>query len=249
MEPTQSNPPAMHRYRVLDPGKIIATAETLGRRIDERFPGGGLGRVCWELANVCRESQRLSAWLGRPNWWFRALVGTGIAVLLGTIAGMAHRVHLRTEVPGVAEFLQGLEAGINNLVFLCVAIWFLGGLETRWKRRRAQASLHTLRSMAHIVDMHQLTKDPERVAGHARHDTHSSPRHPLTPFELVRYLDYCAEMLALISKAAALHVQDFDDAETRSTVEDIEDLTLGLSQKIWQKIMILDRVMHPMDGR
>ncbi len=245
MEATSQNFPATHRYRALDPEEIIATAVTLGRRISERFPESGLGRVAMEFATVCRESQQLSDWLARPNLWLRGAVGGGILVLLAAIAGMIHRIHLRTEIPGVAEFLQGLEAGINNLVFLSVAVWFLGGLETRWKRRRAQASLHTLRSMAHIVDMHQLTKDPERVTGNARVDTESSPRHPMTPFELVRYLDYCTEMLALVSKAAALHVQHFDDAETRSTVEDIEDLTLGLSQQIWQKIMILDRVLNP----
>lgn len=233
------------RYRALEPEEIIATAELLGRRIVERFPGSGLGRVADELAAVCRESRELSAWLARPNLLLRAGVSAVGAVLLVTGVAAVRRIHLRTETPGVAEFLQGLEAGINNLVFLSVAVWFLGGLEKRWKRRRAQASLHTLRSLAHIVDMHQLTKDPERVTGRGRQDTESSPRSLMTPFELVRYLDYCTEMLALVSKAAALHLQHFDDAETRSTVEDIEDLTLGLSQQIWQKIMILDRVLNP----
>ena len=248
-----SPPPAVaaatkDQYRSLSPREIIATAELLGRRIEERFPGSGLGRVSVELTEVCRESEVMSEWLARPNHWMRGGVWLGVAVLVIAIGGVLQRVHLRTEVPGVAEFLQGLEAAINNLVFLSVGIWSLAGLETRWKRRRAQSSLHTLRSMAHIVDMHQLTKDPERVTGRRETETESSPRHRMTPFELVRYLDYCTEMLALISKAAALHVQRFDDAETRSTVEDIEDLTLGLSQQVWQKIMILDRVLNPMGG-
>jgi hypothetical protein len=101
-----------------------------------------------------------------------------------------------------------------------------------------------LRSLAHIVDMHQLTKDPERVTGPPA-NTESSPKRALTPFELTRYLDYCSEMLALISKAAALHVQAFDDPPTLDAVEQIEDLTAGLSRKIWQKIMILDRISAP----
>ena len=64
----------------------------------------------------------------------------------------------------------------------------------------------------------------------------------LTPFELTRYLDYCSEMLALLSKLAALHTQHFNDPVTLEAVNDVENLTQGLARTIWQKIMILDRV-------
>jgi len=64
----------------------------------------------------------------------------------------------------------------------------------------------------------------------------------MTPGELTRYLDYCSEMLAIISKIAALYVQNFHDPETISVVNEVEDLTNGLSRKVWQKIMILDRM-------
>jgi len=95
--------------------------------------------------------------------------------------------------------------------------------------------------MAHIVDMHQLTKDPELVVGE-RHPTASSPRRNMTPFELARYLDYSSEMLSLISKIAALYAQGFEDATAVGAVDEVEGLTNGLSRKIWQKIMILDRI-------
>jgi hypothetical protein len=96
--------------------------------------------------------------------------------------------------------------------------------------------------------MHQLTKDPEMVTRSRQDATASSPRRSMTPFELVRYLDYCSEALALLSKAAALHVQSFDDRETLAAVGDIEDLTDGLARKIWQKITILDRVLQRDDA-
>jgi len=70
----------------------------------------------------------------------------------------------------------------------------------------------------------------------------------MTPFELTRYLDYCSEMLAVISKIAALYVQDFNDPVTLAAVDEVQDLTGGLSQKIWQKIMILDRVVSSQPG-
>jgi hypothetical protein len=241
-------PTVSGRFRALDPAEILGTAETLRRRIEERFPNSGLGQVCQELTMVCRESESVAAWLARPNHLLRAaLVAVGLGVV-GLLYWALSSIHPRTEAPAVPDLLQGMEAAVNLAVLLCLGAWYLTGIEGRWKRRRAHASLHTLRSMAHIIDMHQLTKDPERVTGRVRHDTESSPQERMTPFQLVRYLDYCTEMLALISKVAALHVQQFDDADTRDTVEDIEDLTLGLSQQVWQKIVILDRVLSREEG-
>jgi hypothetical protein len=71
-------------------------------------------------------------------------------------------------------------------------------------------------------------------------DTESSPARVLTRIQLTRYLDYCAEMLALNSKIGALFAQNVDDPVVLSAVNDLEVLTQGLAAKIWQKIMILD---------
>jgi hypothetical protein len=46
-------------------------------------------------------------------------------------------------------------------------------------------------------------------------------------------------MLSLLGKVAALYVQGFPDERAVAAVDDIEDLTSGLSRKIWQKIMVL----------
>ena len=98
--------------------------------------------------------------------------------------------------------------------------------------------LHRLRSIAHIVDMHQLTKDPE-LALRRVESTDSSPSRTLSRTQLPRYLDYCSELLALTSKLAALHAQNLNDAVVLYAVNDIETLTADLSRKIWQKISIL----------
>lgn len=55
----------------------------------------------------------------------------------------------------------------------------------------------------------------------------------MTEYELGRYLDYCSEMLSLVSKIAFLYVQDFDDTEASESVNNLETLTTGLSQKVW----------------
>jgi hypothetical protein len=141
----------------------------------------------------------------------------------------------------VADFLQGLDSAVNELVLFGAASYFLVGWETRRKRRRALRALHALRSLAHIIDMHQLTKDPERLLS-TEQSTPSSPERNFSAFELSRYLDYCSEMLSVISKVAALYVQEFEDPVTLEAVNDVEQLTGSLSQKLWLKIDILERV-------
>ena len=123
------------------------------------------------------------------------------------------------------------EAGFNDIVFFGIAVFFLLSIETRVKRRRALTVLHELRSLAHIVDMHQLTKDPALI----------SADREMSPAELGRYLDFCSDILSLISKVAALLVQHFGDGVVLAAVNEIETLTTGLSRKVWQKITILER--------
>ena len=63
----------------------------------------------------------------------------------------------------------------------------------------------------------------------------------MEPFELLRYLDYCCEILSLTGKVAALYAQHFNDAVVLEAVDWVEDLCNAFSQKIWQKIDIISR--------
>jgi len=148
-----------------------------------------------------------------------------------------------------AEFVQVVEAGLNDLVFIGAAVFFLLTFETRIKRARALSALHELRAIAHVIDMHQLTKDPSRSHGSVLL-TPSSPRVQMSDYELTRYLDYCSEMLSLTGKVAALYGLNFRDGVVLSTVNEIENLTTGLSRKIWQKIIILHKLADtPENGK
>jgi hypothetical protein len=165
-------------------------------------------------------------------------VVVAIVAVLASAAFMALKeVPLRFD--HIGELLQGLDAGVNESILLSIALVFLFTLENRIKRSQTLRALHGLRSIAHVIDMHQLSKDPEAVLSPTM-ATASSPHRTMTRFELSRYLDYCAEMLSLTAKLAALHVQYVRDPVVMSAVSDVEDLTSGLSQKIWQKITILD---------
>jgi len=229
-------------YRSLDPAKIVETAEVLQRRIAERFPDRNLQYVAGELLIEARQTAATAQWLAQPMWSVRLGAGLCIALLVGVLAATVLVASFKVELfSSVADFFQGLDAAVNEVVLFAVAAYFLAGYETRLKRSRALKAMNVLRSLAHIIDMHQLTKAPDRLVP-TREDTPSSPVRHMTPGELTRYLDYCSEMLAIISKIAALYVQNFHDPETISVVNEVEDLTNGLSRKVWQKIMILDRM-------
>jgi hypothetical protein len=228
-------------YRMLDAGAILATCERLSARIDERFPGAGLSKVGRELLDLSRESgQRIDS-IRRPIWPIRIGVGIVLAfiatIAIGVVA-FASKPETRIEL---FSLLQIAETAINDVVFLGVAIFFLLTIEARIKRRRALQALHQLRCIAHVIDMHQLTKDPEQLLSGGNR-TASSPQRTLSRFELARYLDYCTELLSIVSKIAALHLQYLEDALVLEAVNDIQNLTSGLSSKIWQKIMIIDGV-------
>ena len=168
-------------------------------------------------------------------------IGLVIAAILAVVAVAAANAlgRVSVEFGQVGELLQGIDAGANDVILLCVALFFLCSVEARVKRNRTLTALHELRSIAHVIDMHQLSKDPEAILSPTM-ATASSPHRNMTRFELARYLDYCSEMLSLSSKLAALHIQYVRDPVVIAAVNDVETLTSGLAQKIWQKIIILD---------
>ena len=130
------------------------------------------------------------------------------------------------------------ESTINDIVFAAIAVFFLWALPERRERRTLVGLLHQLRTLAHVVDMHQLDKDPEQ----ARADyvpTDKSPPNRMNAEELHHYFDYCSELVSLIAKTAALCAERTSDPVVLGTVSNLETLAAQMSQKIWQKISLL----------
>ena len=234
------------KYSELNPERIIETLDKLKSRIDSSFPGAGLGMVAGELKEVGLCIIRLVGELRRPLWTLRVLTLTAIVTLITFAVWLAIlTINVSTSMQdGLMETLQGVESATNEVILLVIGILFFATLENRLKRKKAFESLHRLRSIAHVVDMHQLTKDSNNRLKGAIITSDSSGR-TMTTSELTRYLDYCAELLAINSKLAALHVQYFQDKEVLKIVNEVEMLAHELSNKFWQKIMILDLMTEP----
>jgi hypothetical protein len=223
-------------YRSIDADLVVATLKRLQLRIEGRFAGAGLAKVCAELAMIAEDTKGKVATLAKPNMAIRLAVL--LVLLLGTIAAIigGRAMSLQTHTNELFAIVSSLESIVNLIVVVGTGVFLLTSFEARYKRHQAMKALHELRSIIHVIDMHQLTKDPSMLGGGRNSD---SPEHDLTAFELVRYLDYCSEMLSLAGKLAALYAQDFNDGDVVEAASDIEQLATNLSQKVWQKITIV----------
>jgi hypothetical protein len=226
-------------YRVLHSKKLREKIELLYRRIQERFPESGLSKVCQELQLVADETDAECQWISKPQIILRVLVTIIIVMILVGLVEAVITFQLPEASFNLPELVQVFEAGLNALVLIGAAVVFLITAEIRIKRSRTIKALNDLRAIAHVIDMHQLSKDPTHIVIKLD-NTPSSPTQQLSPPQLMRYLDYCSEMLSLVGKVAALYAQNFSDNVVLSAVNEVENLTTGLSRKIWQKIMIVN---------
>jgi len=231
------------QYKSLNTNRLLETQQRLAERIKARFPTAGLGAVANELLRMVEDAKVRADAIRRPNWPLRA----GVALLslgaLGLGLRLATSVEVHTDLKDAMGLFQFVEAVLRASFFFGAVVLFLVSLEIRMKRRRALGALHELRAMAHIIDMHQVAKDPERLLRGMAAGPKAPPQTTTTPEDLNRYLNYCNELLAILSKVAALYVQDFPDAPAVAAADQVENLCTGLSQKIWQKIMVLDQLV------
>jgi hypothetical protein len=225
-------------FRSLDPAQILATTERLERRIFERFPDRGLAQVAAEVVALARAVDAEVKVLTPPIWWLRAIVvlivlgGAAVFLWVGSI------IPLNQVGRDAVASVEGVEAAINTGLLAILGLVALVRLEARVKRQRVARGLHGLRSVIHVIDMHQLTKDPVTLSADFR-PTDTSPVRDLDAVGMERYLDYCSELLAITGKLAALYAQAVPDEGVASAVNDIELLGSSLSRKIWQKITLI----------
>lgn len=216
-------------YRHLRADRLGDTAQILADRLRIKFPEAGLSEVGDTVVDIVRAAAERTEAIQRPIWWLRIV----LLALAGVTLAAAIAFAFTLQGNALANFLEFTSKTGGALVYLFAGVVFLITLETRWKRWRAVQAIHELRAVAHIIDMHQLAKVPDEEA--------YAGQKVLPPPEMRKYLTFCTEMLAILSKIGQLYVQDFPDGTTLAAVDQFENLATGLSSKIWQKIMILDQ--------
>jgi hypothetical protein len=225
-------------HEPLEAPAVKETVEQLYGRIEARFPKRGLLGVCGDLIKLVDEVQT-AAGLGHrqiriARMISRVAMGLVLAVTAVALVLAAHDA-ITGGVDDSIEALGVAETAISDLVYASIAIFFLWSFPERLQRSKLLNLLHQLRSTAHVIDMHQLTKDPEQLKP-SFVPTSKSTKLDMTRDQVERYLDYCSEMLSLVGKTAALCAEESRDSVILETVSTVENLTVGLSRKIWQKI-------------
>ncbi|MFZ4766191.1 MAG: hypothetical protein ACOYMN_14670 [Roseimicrobium sp.] len=237
------------QFRDLDPERIKRTLQEFIERISTRFAGSGLHEVSLELGEAATHCSNVAKELRRPLWGLRLAVFLAVAVLISLPLDALLLLDTPLQFDKLSNFpdlMQAVDAGFNLLILLAGAAWFLISVESRFKRRRALRMLDELRSLAHVVDMHQLSKDPAmHIPLIQSHDPELSQEQTIRNAEdLWFYLSFCTDLLSVIGKLAALFAQGQMDRTMLDTVNEIETLSTALARKIWQKLSLV-RPPHP----
>src|SRR5262245_12817755 len=111
-------------YRNLDANKIVETCRASRDQIVERFAGSGLSHVAGEVHAVSAQAAELSAWLAQPHLPLRAVAGLGIIAVVIIVLSVALSVKVQLTFGNIADFLQGSEAAISEVVFVGVSVVF-----------------------------------------------------------------------------------------------------------------------------
>lgn len=219
----------------------------LHRGVLRHFPESGLSAVASEIVDVACGLEQRSRWI-QPGLSFalRGCVGLVVAAIVGALIWFAPMVLGLGGPRSLAEFMEATESGFQLVLLLGAAIFFLVSLERRIVRRNALTAIDEVRSLVHVVDMHQLRKGPEHLRTAVADGVNAESTPDAT--ELIRYLDYCSELLSMLSKMCAYCVQSLHDRDFVGAVQEVQVVSIGLSQKIWQKISILDAMVSSTDN-
>ena len=229
-----------HRYRTIDPTKLILTISKMADRVEEHFPASGLSSVANEVAAVAEGMIARVKEIKKPRMGLRIMVGFMVVLVVSGPLLFSLLLSFSDSMTNLGNFLQATDAGLHMLLVLAGGIAFLIGMENRLRRNQALEGLAEFRSLAHLVDLHQINKDPgvdEVIAPeHDRRTVRSDE-------ERAYYLDYSGDLLSIVGKLAAYYAQNLQEWVVLDAVNEIETLTSTLSNKLWLKILVLREMM------
>jgi hypothetical protein len=219
------------KYR-LDPSRIIETAENLARRVGERFPESNLVGLADELVRIARETDERARRALSPIYFVRAACLLAVIVGLVGLLLLIRHISTRWEFGTITEVFESADAGVNILIVLAGALWFLISFESRVKRKKALSFIGELLEFVQWIDVTQLYYTPEF------YKSKPAPGDSTAGFDYT-YLLFCTEMLAVIGNLALLYTRgNMDDSVWRAASDAvmlanaIEDRLLSKAEAI-----------------
>ena len=211
-------------YSHINIDHVVSTIDELHEHTLKHFPNRGIVKLSSEIRCFAQNQRCIIDKILRPIYYLRVGLFSIFTIGAALLSYWLYKIYNQK----IFFDAQTLEAFINIIIFVSAGTWFLLNLETRIKRNKILHQLNKLRSFGHILDMHQLTKDP-----------YFEDEMNMNGKELIRYLDYCADYLSCCGKIAANYLEYSDDPVVINAVNDFESLTGQFNRKIWQKISIL----------
>jgi hypothetical protein len=208
--------------------------------VEEQFPASGLAAVANEVAAVAEGTVARVAEIKRPRIGLRIAVGVMVLLVLSGPLLFSFVLSFSEEVTNLGDFLEATDAGLHMLLVLAGGIFFLVGMENRMRRNQALDAIAEFRSLAHLVDLHQINKDPGLDSLKPPEDDKRTVR---SDEALASYLDFSGDLLSIVGKLAAYYAQNLSDRVVLDAVNEIETLTSSLSNKLWLKILVLREMM------
>ena len=231
----------MSRFRKIDVTQIVSTAERLLRRSRERFPEAGLNELLSELLETSEASHGAVAKASRPAWWLRVILVACLVGFTSFLLWVSRLVRSSDDIMNVTVLVQTIWACVELLAVFGGSVVVMFSAEGKLRRRPLIKILSELRSLAHIIDLHQMPLLPPDLRS-SLPPTASSPvsGSSMEAALLARYLGYSVEALGLVGLLSAYCAQDVSDQKVLDLAEQTENLALGLSQKITNKIGMVD---------
>lgn len=210
------------------------TIITLELKINENFPEASLKKKCHAMLDLLDETNKKIIEVEKPKILIRVLQVSIISLAIFLIFLIFDITNFKTINPNEITLLNNViaisDAFFNIIVVLLAGLYYLLNLELKKNRKIIIPTINKLRSFLHVIDMHQQTKNLINV---------DSSKEKISNQKLREYLEHSSKMISLVSKIAALYIQKFQDEDIITKVNEIENLSTGLTQKIWQKIIVL----------
>ena len=95
-----------------------------------------MSKVAAELQQIGDEAVARAEWISKPLLPLRIGIGALMVLLIAVVFVALITLNITKMWESFADFVQAVEAGINDIVFIGIAIFFMVTLEARIKRKR-----------------------------------------------------------------------------------------------------------------